>query len=64
MAEKTITYILKHDDGTERKVTVPESWKVTFGPAVKGGNAGRSTNPGGPKMPMCLRFYESDTKQR
>lgn len=63
MTEKTITYILKHDDGTERKITVPESWKVTFDPAVKGYNRGTNPTPGGPKMPMCLRFYESDTKQ-
>jgi hypothetical protein len=57
------TYILTHEDGTIRKVTVPADWKVTFGPAVKGLNA--SNKPAQHyKIPMALRFYESDTKQR
>lgn len=61
MSEEMKTYIVKHEDGTERKITVPESWKVTFGPAVKGNHGNKYEKF---KMPMCLRFYESDTKQR
>lgn len=60
MEEKT--YIITHEDGTRRKITVPESWKVTFGPATRG-DRGQSRS-GSLKMPMALRFYESDTKQR
>lgn len=59
MEEKT--YIITHEDGTRRKITVPESWKVTFGPASRGE---RKNNTHNLKMPMALRFYESDTKQR
>lgn len=54
------TYLIVHEDGTEKKITVPDDWKVTFGPAVKGGN-GKHNNF---KMPMALRFYESENKQR
>lgn len=60
--EEMVTYLIEHENGIKRKITVPESWKVTFGPAVKGNRA--NSNPHGPKMPMALRFYESDTKQR
>ena len=57
MEEKT--YLIEHDNGTKRRITVPADWKVTFGPAAKG-DRGKS----GIKMPLALRFYESDTKQR
>ena len=61
--EKMITYIIDHDNGKRSRITVPESWKVTFGPAARGTN--KPTTLGhGDKMPMALRFYESDTKQR
>lgn len=58
------TYIIMHEDGTERKITVPEDWKVTFGPATKGFNTTPRTGGAPYKVPMALRFYESDTKQR
>jgi len=38
------------------KITVPENYKVTFGP-VAVGNSARGGS-------LALRFYESDTKQR
>jgi hypothetical protein len=57
------TYIITHEDGTVQRITVPASWKVTFGPAAKGMNAGRGSGPGY-KIPLALRFYEADTKQR
>jgi len=61
VAEDMIVYIIEHDNGTRSRITVPENWKVTFGPAVKGFNSGDNTYR---KVPMALRFYESDTKQR
>jgi len=61
MSEDTKTYLIRHKDNSERRITVPESWKVTFGPAVKGMRSGTGVNL---KVPLCLRFYESDTKQR
>lgn len=54
------TYLIEHDDGTRRKITVPASWKVTFGPAVAGKQKGSEHF----KMPMALRFYESKEQQR
>ena len=70
MTEKTIdnrTYLLEMYDGSKRKITVPASWKVTFGPA-----AVHRTAPSGNKafsgiankMPMAIRFYESKDQQR
>ena len=60
MDEET-TYLIIHEDGTERKITVPSDWKVTFGPAAKGMNAGKNPSY---KVPLCLRFYENETRQR
>ena len=56
------TYLIVHEDGTERRITVPSDWKVTFGPAAKGMN--RQNTGGTYKVPLALRFYEADTKQR
>jgi hypothetical protein len=39
--EAMTTYIIEHDNGTRSRIHIPSSWKVTFGPAVRGGN----TNP-------------------
>jgi hypothetical protein len=61
MSEDITTYLIKHKNGEETQVDVPSSWKVTFGPAVKGSQGPRN---GGLQMPMALRFYENDTKQR
>ena len=65
MSEKT-TYLLELTDGSRRKITVPSSWKVTFGPAYiaknlrVGPNNGQSTGT----IPMALRFYESEKVQK
>lgn len=54
------TYLITHDNGNETKISVPASWKVTFGPAARGNNAGKSHSV----MPLALRFYEDETRQR
>ncbi len=64
MTEETkpmTTYLIVHKDSTERKITVPSDWKVTFGPATAGFSKGTS---GGPTVPLALRFYENEKKQR
>jgi hypothetical protein len=62
MAEEQRTYILDLDNGKRRKVTVPASWKVTFGPAAVGLDKASSGNR--LKVPMALRFYENKENQR
>jgi len=58
MAKKEqTTYLIVHTDGTERRITVPSDWKVTFGPVAKGVNKTY-------QMPLALRFYENETRQR
>ena len=59
-AELETTYLLEFKNGERQKITVASSWKVTFGPAVAGVNKGRSDL----QMPMALRFYEAENKQR
>ena len=61
MAETT-TYLIEFENKKKQKITVPASWKVTFGPAVVAPTGGRGTFQG--KMPMALRFYESKENQR
>lgn len=61
MSEKT--YLIEFQNGKRQKITVPDNWKVTYGPAVKG-NYASSAHEQRYKMPMALRFYESDDKQR
>jgi hypothetical protein len=51
------TYLVSRKTG-DMKITVPSSWKVTFGPLNPGNKSGGTC--GDP----CLRFYESETKQR
>jgi len=57
--------MVEFEDGTRKQITVPSSWKVTFGPLVKrkSGSGGRPTDFAN-QMPIALRFYESETKQR
>lgn len=63
MAEDKTTYMIEFTDGKRKKITVPSSWKVTFGPvAVR--KSGSVALPYKDKMPQALRFYESETKQR
>jgi hypothetical protein len=52
------TYIVQRKGGKDQKITVPASWKVTFGPLVPG-----SKNFEGNASP-ALRFYESENQQR
>lgn len=52
------TYFVERTNGNDQRVTVPASWKVTFGPLNPG-----SKNQGGSGSP-ALRFYEAENKQR
>jgi hypothetical protein len=54
----TTTYLVSRKNGRDQKVTVPSSWKVTFGPLNPG-----SRNHDGNASP-ALRFYEAENKQR
>jgi hypothetical protein len=56
------TYIIEFENHQKRRITVPSSWKVTFGPATAGSN--KPTTGYNHKMPMAIRFYESKDKQR
>lgn len=57
MTTEKKTYLVEKRSGERVKITVPEDWKVTFGPIAVGGRSGNSGS-------LALRFYESDTKQR
>jgi hypothetical protein len=62
MKTDTKTYLIEFENKTRKKITVPETWKVTFGPSVAGP---QKPVPGYQhKMPMALRFYETAEKQR
>ena len=58
--EETTTYEIEFDNKTKKRITVPSSWKVTFGPASAGNQKGHSQF----KMPLALRFYENKDRQR
>lgn len=59
---KMKTYLIEFENKRRQRITVPETWKVTFGPAVAGSN---KPTPGyNHKMPMALRFYETANQQR
>lgn len=61
MAEKateTKTYLMELKGGKLRRVTVPSTWKVTFGPLVP------SEVRHGDVRTFALRFYESKEQQR
>jgi hypothetical protein len=47
------TYILELLNGDLRRITVPETWKLTFGPVVPYSGKGGSSDGR-----VCLRFYE------
>lgn len=55
MTEAKTTYLLVMKDGSQKKVTVPTAWKVTFG-ALYPGKEANSGKTG-------LRFYSSGNKQ-
>ncbi len=54
-------YLIEHDNGIKRKITIPSDWRVTFGPAAVGMNKNPTNRL---KMPMALRFYEDENRQR
>lgn len=56
------TYILELINGDQRKITVPSSWKVTFGVAVPYA-AGKGSIASGERG-YSIRFYENKTTQR
>lgn len=53
------TYILDLRGDGQRRITVPASWKVTFGPIVPGARADRRD-----VGTLALRFYEGKDQQR
>jgi hypothetical protein len=53
------TYLLTMKNGDLKKVTVPSSWKVTFGPLVPGGKNGYNGHDG-----VALRFYAGKDQQK
>lgn len=57
-AEEKKTYILTLKDGGIRKVTVPATWKMTYGSVAPWQNKGMDS---GPKV-YALRFYEGSEK--
>ena len=54
------TYLIEFNDGRRQRVTVPDDWKVTFGPAFMA----KKEEYNGRTVPMALRFYESKENQR
>jgi hypothetical protein len=52
------TYLVARSNGRDLKITVPSSWKVTFGP-LNPGSKNLAAN-GAP----ALRFYEKPNQQR
>lgn len=59
-ADERQTYIVVTKKNGRQRITVPGDWKVTFGPVAPGSKGGGYNGQTG----LCLRFYESDTKQR
>lgn len=59
--DKTTVYILDLANGNQRRVTVPSTWKVTFGPAVPfvKNTAGHMVDRG-----YALRFYEGNKENQ
>lgn len=50
------TYILNMKDGTKQKITVPQNWKLTFGPLVPGSKDGSMNS----RDALVLRIYEGN----
>lgn len=55
-SEGTRTFILTLKDGDTRKVTVPSSWKLTFGNVIPF----QGRNSSGSEVRIALRFYEKN----
>ena len=60
MLEKQKTYILELTNGDIRKVTVPESWRLTFGPTIPFTGGKQYQTP--TSTNIALRFYEGAGK--
>lgn len=58
------TYLIEFKNGKRQRITVPSSWKVTFGPAAAGANSAKYVGEGRAPMPLALRFYEAENRQR
>lgn len=56
--EATKTYVLELNNGNLRKVTVPATWKLTFGPTIPYAGKGSGVSNG-----TALRFYEGSSKE-
>ena len=61
MSNAIRTLLIKQEDGSEIQIDIPETWKVTFGPAHIGETV-KSSSSG--KVSMALRVYESEKMQR
>jgi hypothetical protein len=60
--EKMKTYEVETVDGGKRRITIPASWKVTFGPLIPGVQQDRYGR--NRRYPIALRIYESKEQQR
>lgn len=58
MGDKMRTLLITQKNGDETQIDVPETWKITFGPAV----VGMPKSEG--RVPMALRIYETEKLQR
>ena len=58
----TSTYELTFANGSIKNITVPSSWKVTFGPAYVPN--GTRPNAVRRQVPMAIRFYETKDRQK
>lgn len=58
--EKHTTYLIELTNGKRKRVTVPASWKVTFGPIAPGSKGYENNGEKG----LCLRLYENKDQQR
>lgn len=61
-AKGTRTYRVERGDDETLYITVPEDYKVTFGPVAPGMNEGVVGKKR--QTPYVLRFYETKEKQR
>jgi hypothetical protein len=59
MPDDRKTYLLELTGGRQRRITIPASWKVTFGPMVAGIRKDNSS-----AGQACFRLYETKEKQR
>lgn len=54
------TYILNMKDGTKQKITVPGSWKLSFGPLVPGSKDGAMNS----RDALVLRIWEGNKENQ